>query len=78
MLNGENADFVARNYKPIQTDVSRMPIGNNQLAQFALKAPPNQRMRGEVADCRLDRLDSAQRCIGIFVSQELKSAFDVI
>ena len=78
MSNGENSDFVARNYKPIQSNVSRVPIGNNQLAKFAFKAPPNQRMRREVVNRRFYRLDSAQRCIGIFVSQELKSAFDVI
>jgi len=78
MSNGENADFVVRNYKPIKGDISGVPVGNNQLAQFAFDAPPNQGMRGEIINRRLDSLDSAQRCIGIFVSQELKSAFDVV
>jgi hypothetical protein len=42
MPNGEKANFVARNEKTIQSDVNRVSIGNNQLAQFASRRGPTK------------------------------------
>ena len=78
MPNRQNADFVARNHESIQGDVSGVSVGDNQFTDFAFDSPPYQGVRGEVLHCGLDRGDGAPRCIRIFVTQELKSAFDMI
>lgn len=37
--NGENANFIDRNHKAVQGDVSGLAVGNDQFAQFAFKPP---------------------------------------
>jgi hypothetical protein len=74
----ENANFVARDHKPIQPDVTGMTVRNDQFAQFAFEAPPYQRVSGEVLDRRLDCRHGALCGVRVFVAQELESALDVI
>jgi hypothetical protein len=74
----EDAYFIGRDDESVQCYISGVAVGNDQLAQFALEAPPYQRVSGEVPDCRLDRRHGALCGIRIFVAQELESALDMI
>lgn len=76
--NGQNADLVARYHKTIQSNVSRVAVRNDQFAQFPLNPTPDQRVRREAVDRRLDRRNRAQRCIWILVAQKLKGALDML
>ena len=78
MANRENADFVARDDKSIQCDVSGMSIGNDQLAQVPFHLAAYQRMSGEIVDRRLNGGNGVLCGIGIFVAQRKKCALDVI
>jgi hypothetical protein len=76
--NRENADFIAGDHKSVQRYVSGMPVGNDQLAQLAFEAPSYERVRGEIVDSRSDGRHGTLCGIGVFVTQKLERALDVI
>jgi len=76
--NRENADFMPRNHKAIQGDVSAVPIGDDQFAKVAFNPPPYQGMRSQVFNRGLDGRHGALRGMRILGAQRLKRAFDVI
>ena len=77
MSNGQNSDFITRNHKSVQGDVSGVPVGDDQFAQVSLEAPANERMRSEVFNGGLD-CGRGLRGSRILVTQKLKCAFDVL
>jgi hypothetical protein len=78
MSNGQNSDFITRNHKSVQGDVSGVPVGDDQFAQVSLEAPANERMRSEVFNGGWDCGHGGLRGSRILVTQKLKCAFDVL
>jgi hypothetical protein len=76
--NCQDTYLIARNHKSIQGNVSRLPVGNNQLAQFAFDAAAYQGMHYEIVNRRLDRGSCVQRGVRIPVTHKLKCALDMI
>jgi hypothetical protein len=66
--DGENADFIAGNYKPVKGNVSGVAIRNNQFAQFTFEASAHQRVGGEIVDRGLDCRYGIRCGIRIFVA----------
>ena len=42
--------YLARDQETVQGDIASRTLGNDQLAQFAFDAAPDQWMRGEILD----------------------------
>lgn len=78
MANCQDSYLFSRNHKAVKGDVTRLPVGNDQLPQLALHAATYKRVRGQVINRRLNRRHCVRRSIRIFVCQELKRAFDMI
>jgi len=51
----QNAHLVPGYDEAIEGDITRLAVGNNKLAQFALDAPANKRVRRQIIDGRLNR-----------------------
>ena len=77
VTEGEDAHLLSCNHKSIQGDVTGSPIGNDQFAHFARDAPADQRVSGEIIDCRADGCHGVGCSIGMFVAQISKSVFEV-
>ena len=76
--NSQDADFISRDHEPVQGNVTRLTIGNDQFAQLALDAPADQWMGGKADDRRADCLDGADRSIRVLVAQDLERTLNVI
>ena len=77
VTEGEDAHLLSCNHKSIQGDVAGTPIGNDQLAQLAGDASADQRVSGEIVDCRADGSHGVGSSIRVFVAQISKRAFEV-
>ena len=48
----QNSHLVLGYEETIEGDITRLAVGNNKLAQFALDAPANERVRRQIIDGR--------------------------
>ncbi len=78
MANSEDAHFVPRNHESVQGNVTRLSIGNYQLAQLALDASAHQRMRRKIVDRGVDCLHGTDSRMRVLVTQETERTLDVI
>jgi hypothetical protein len=51
----QNAHLVPGYNEAVECDITRLTVGNNKLAQFALDAPADKRVRRQIIDGRLNR-----------------------
>jgi hypothetical protein len=78
MAKGQNSHLVPGYHESIEGDITRLAVGNNQLAQFALDAPADKRVRRQIIDGRLNCCYGVQSGRWVLVAQELKRALDML
>ena len=74
MSDREHPHLVLRNDESVQRDIPRLAVGDHELPNIAVHAPPEQRVHGQVLDGRADR--SGRRDCGarVLACQELEGA----
>lgn len=77
MTNGKNAYFLPCDHKAIEGDVAGSPVGNDQFAQIARDASPDQRMCGQIIDGGLDGCHRIDGSFRMLVVQKPESALDL-
>lgn len=75
--NGQHPDFIPRNDKPVQGNVTRSSVGNDQLTDLAFPSPTQQRVMRKVINCGGYGLDSICRRARTFAAQKFKSTLQM-
>ena len=74
----ENANLIPRDDKAVERYVAGLSVGNDQLPDLALNTAPNERVRGEVFNSRLNGNHGSGSRTGILVAEELEDPLDVL
>ncbi len=77
MPDRKHPHLVLRDDEPVQRDVPRLAVGNHELSNVAVHAPPEQRVRGQVFDGRADDRGRRDCCVRALACQELERALEV-
>jgi hypothetical protein len=77
MPDRKHPHLVVRDDESIQRYVSRLPEGNNELANVAVHATPKQWVRGKVLDGRTDGAGRCDRRVRVLAFQELEGALEM-
>ena len=66
-----------RDYEPVQRDVPRLAVGNHELPNITVYAPPEQRVRSQGLDGGADSRGRRDCHVRVLACQELESALEV-
>lgn len=77
MPDRQHTDLVPRDDEPVQRYVSGLPEGNYELANVAVYATPEQRVRGQVLDGRTDSAGCRDGRVRILARQQFKGGLEV-
>lgn len=77
VTKGKDAHFLSRHHKAIEGDIAGSPVGNDQFAQIARDASPDQRMCGKIIDGGLDGCHRIDGSFRLLVVQKPESALDL-
>ena len=78
MADREETHLIAKYHEPIERHVTRPPVGNDQLAQFAFEPPADQRVRRKAVDGGSNRRSRLLRGRRVLITQQLQCALDAI
>jgi len=73
----EHPHLVLRDDEPVQRDVTRLAVGNQELPDVAVHAPPEQRVRGQGPDGGANGRSRRDCCIRVLACQEPERALEV-
>ena len=77
MSDREHPHFILRNDESVQRDISRLSIGDHELPNIAVHAPPEQRVHGQILDGRADCSGRRDRRVRVLDCQELEGALEM-
>src|SRR5512135_1015681 len=77
MSDREHPHLVLRNDESVQRDVPRLAVGDYELPNIAVHAPPEQRVHGQAIDGRADSVGRPDSRFRILACQVLEGALEV-